>query len=93
MVATIRPVAVAIGAAKGYMASHSKTSQHFAQLVGRFSTATKTRWNSFASLHNDLGIPAVLNLRPNFQLRFLSLKTHFQTFPLEITPLCAAQRP
>lgn len=53
MVATIRPVAVAIGAAN-YMASRSKTSQHFAQLVGRFSTATKTRWNSFVRLAEQI---------------------------------------
>jgi hypothetical protein len=53
MVATLRSVALAIGAAN-YMAMRSKTSQHFAQLVGRFSTGTKTRWNSFIRLAEQI---------------------------------------
>jgi hypothetical protein len=53
MVATIRPIAVAISAAN-YMALRSKTSQHFAQMVGRFATGTKTRWNSFIRLGEQI---------------------------------------
>lgn len=53
MVATIRPIALAIGAAN-YMAMRSKTSQHFAQMVGRFATGTKTRWNSFIRLGEQI---------------------------------------
>jgi hypothetical protein len=52
-IATIKPIAEAISAAN-YMASRSKTSQHFAQLVGKWSTGTKTRWNSYLRLASKI---------------------------------------
>ena len=50
---TIKEIAEAVSASN-YMASRSKISQHFAGQVGRFSTGTKTRWNSYLRLADQI---------------------------------------